>query len=128
MRIVRSMQKKSIATLAIVLTLTLILNCLITSRGSAKTSKDSGGQVSRAPRKDYAAAVEMLERFIAHEMSDKELPALSIALVDDQQIVWAKGFGFADPKARVPATASIDTSTPGDSSMRINRAGRFSVF
>jgi len=105
MRIVRSMQKKSIATLAIVLTLTLILNCLITSRGSAKTSKDSGGQVSRAPRKDYAAAVEMLERFIAHEMSDKELPALSITLVDDQQIVWAKGFGFADPKARVPATA-----------------------
>ena len=47
----------------------------------------------------------MLERFIAHEMADKELPALSIALVDDQQIVWAKGFGFADPKDKVPATA-----------------------
>ena len=47
----------------------------------------------------------MLERFIAHEMADKELPALSIALVDDQQIVWAKGFGFADPKSKTPATA-----------------------
>lgn len=47
----------------------------------------------------------MLERFVTHEMADKELPAISIALVDDQQIVWAKGFGFADPQAKVPATA-----------------------
>ncbi|MGH9945065.1 MAG: serine hydrolase, partial [Pyrinomonadaceae bacterium] len=54
---------------------------------------------------DYAAAVVILERFITHEMADKELPALSIALVDDQQIVWARGFGFADPKNKTPATA-----------------------
>ncbi|MBC8066304.1 MAG: beta-lactamase family protein, partial [Chlorobia bacterium] len=47
----------------------------------------------------------MLEKFIEHEMRDKDLPALSIALVDDQQIVWAKGFGFADAKAKIPATA-----------------------
>ena len=38
-------------------------------------------------------------------MKDKELPALSIALVDDQKIVWARGFGFADPQAKKPATA-----------------------
>ena len=36
----------------------------------------------------------------------KALPALSIALVDDQRIVWARGFGFADRRAdSVPATA-----------------------
>ncbi len=33
------------------------------------------------------------------------MPALSIALVDDQRIVWARGFGFADPQAKLPATA-----------------------
>ena len=38
-------------------------------------------------------------------MREKKLPALSIALVDDQSIVWARGFGFADPKAKTPATA-----------------------
>ena len=38
-------------------------------------------------------------------MADKELPALSIALVDDQRTVWARGFGFADPERRVEATA-----------------------
>ena len=30
---------------------------------------------------------------------------LSIALVDDREIVWARGFGWADPADSVPATA-----------------------
>ena len=38
-------------------------------------------------------------------MQDKNLPALSVALVDDQTIVWAKGFGYADPEKRIPATS-----------------------
>ena len=46
-----------------------------------------------------------MEAFIAAEVKDKRLPALSIALVDDQRIVWARGFGFTDPKTRKPATA-----------------------
>ena len=54
---------------------------------------------------DYKDAIETLERFIGHEMADKDLPALSIALVDDQQVVWSKGFGFSDPVKKVPATA-----------------------
>ncbi|MGH8251652.1 MAG: serine hydrolase domain-containing protein, partial [Steroidobacteraceae bacterium] len=58
-----------------------------------------------APSRDYTAAIEPLERFIRNEMTDKELPGLSIALVDDQHTVWSQGFGFADPVARVPATA-----------------------
>ncbi len=46
-----------------------------------------------------------LEPFIQREMAEKQLPAISIALVDDQQIVWAQGFGFADPDRKIPATA-----------------------
>lgn len=30
----------------------------------------------------------------------------SIAIVDDQQVVWAEGFGTADPHERKPATAA----------------------
>lgn len=57
------------------------------------------------PRQDYAAVARELEPIIQHEMTAKQLPALSIALVDDQEIVWAKGFGMADPDADIPATA-----------------------
>lgn len=59
--------------------------------------------VPPAPR--YAAAVRVLERFIVHEMADKNLPAISIALVDDQTTVWAHGFGFANPADSTRATA-----------------------
>ena len=58
------------------------------------------------PRSDYREVAKELERIITHEMEDKKLPAVSIALVDDQEIVWAQGFGFADPDRKIPATAS----------------------
>lgn len=57
------------------------------------------------PRKDYADVAQVIRTFIAQQMTEKQLPAVSIAVVDDQQIVWAQGFGFADPKAKIPATA-----------------------
>jgi serine beta-lactamase-like protein LACTB len=62
-------------------------------------------QADIAPARQYEAVVPDLARFIEREVQDKKLPALSIALVDDQKIVWAHGFGFADPKAKKPATA-----------------------
>ena len=61
------------------------------------------GNVETDP--DYREAIERLEVFIRHEMSDKGLPALSIALVDDQRTVWATGFGMANPDDRIVAAA-----------------------
>ncbi|MFL5241886.1 MAG: serine hydrolase [Gemmataceae bacterium] len=58
-----------------------------------------------APAKSYETAARALDAFIAREVEEKGIPALSIALVDDQSIVWAKGYGFAEPKAKKPATA-----------------------
>ncbi len=60
-------------------------------------------QVRIDPPPEYAPVVAALEPFIAREVADKKLPALSVALVDDQRIVWARGFGQARPG--VPATA-----------------------
>ncbi len=48
--------------------------------------------------------IEKLSAFIKHEMESKRLSALSIALVDDKQTVWAAGFGEARPG--VPADAA----------------------
>jgi CubicO group peptidase (beta-lactamase class C family)/D-alanyl-D-alanine dipeptidase len=66
----------------------------------AQAAPDS---VAAAPR--YAGVARNLDRFIRHEMADKELPALSIALVEGQNVVWARGFGVANPKDSTPATA-----------------------
>ena len=58
--------------------------------------------ISAAP---VSAQYEQLDAFIQEQVADKQLPALSIALVDDQKIVWAKGYGFQDAAKKIPATA-----------------------
>src|SRR5262249_60374726 len=91
--IVKNMRRRSIIALAFLFALGA--GCL--------SCRSSAGE--RAASSGYASVFPTLEQFIAHEMEDKELPAVSIALVDDQQIVWANGFGFANPKDKTPATA-----------------------
>ena len=44
-------------------------------------------QSATAVRKDYTDVVEKLRPFIQQQMTEKKLPALSIALIHDQQIV-----------------------------------------
>src|SRR3954462_6716663 len=78
----------------------LLVGCLALTTGRA------AAQERTDPPPQYAAAVRALEPFVAAEVRDKQLPALSIALVDDQQIVWAAGFGFRDPQSNAPATAA----------------------
>jgi CubicO group peptidase (beta-lactamase class C family)/D-alanyl-D-alanine dipeptidase len=58
------------------------------------------------PQAGYEAVVDRLQRLIRHEIEDKGMPAVSIALVDGQQIVWAAGFGWADRQQQVPASAA----------------------
>ena len=41
----------------------------------------------------FAPAIAELTKLIEHEVKDKKLPALSIAVVDDQRVVWSQGFG-----------------------------------
>jgi CubicO group peptidase (beta-lactamase class C family)/D-alanyl-D-alanine dipeptidase len=59
-----------------------------------------------APAAGYAAVAQALEGFVQQEMTDKGIPAVSIALVDDQRIVWARGFGFANRADSLPASAT----------------------
>jgi len=61
--------------------------------------------VSPAAEPATNAVVAKLEPWIASEVKDKKLPALSIAIVDNQRVVWSKGFGFQDREKKIPATA-----------------------
>jgi D-alanyl-D-alanine dipeptidase/CubicO group peptidase (beta-lactamase class C family) len=62
-------------------------------------------QDSVAARADVGPVAGLLTRFIEHEMADKELPAMSIALVVDSEVTWARGFGYAQPADSIPASA-----------------------
>jgi CubicO group peptidase (beta-lactamase class C family)/D-alanyl-D-alanine dipeptidase len=57
------------------------------------------------PAARYADAVAALDQWLAKEVADKKLPALSLAVVDDQTTVWAKGYGWQDPGHMMHASA-----------------------
>src|SRR5262245_33115003 len=65
----------------------------------------TAAQPQVAPPEKYATALAHVEKLVQQELTDKKLPAISIAIVDDQTVVWAKGFGSADPEKKIPATA-----------------------
>jgi CubicO group peptidase (beta-lactamase class C family) len=53
---------------------------------------------------DYAAVVDYLAARIPYDMSASKVPGVSIAIVDDQRIVWSTGFGVADASRHRRAT------------------------
>jgi len=53
---------------------------------------------------DYAYTREYIIWLIACEMDNADVTGLSMALVDDQQVVWEQGFGYADKRANLKAT------------------------
>ena len=53
---------------------------------------------------DYSHTIALMTAWIEERMAALGTPGLAIALVDDQDIVWARGFGYADIEAGLPVT------------------------
>ena len=53
---------------------------------------------------DYSSLKKYMTRFINEKMKKNQIIGLSLALVDDQKIVWTEGFGFADKENKIQAT------------------------
>jgi D-alanyl-D-alanine carboxypeptidase len=55
-----------------------------------------------------ASAIQVFDAWVARTAADREQPGVSIGLVHDQELIWSKGYGFADlakKTAATPATA-----------------------
>jgi len=53
---------------------------------------------------DYGAIIRYLQARIPQEMTREQVPGLSIALLNGQELIWAQGFGMADKARGVPVT------------------------
>jgi len=60
---------------------------------------------SEISKGDFAAVKREVSSEINKLMKKYKVQGLSIALVDDQKIIWAEGFGHADVKNKISATA-----------------------
>ncbi len=76
----------------------VLVALLPVSEAAGQTLSSRSSQLSQQ-------VADRLAQFISSEIEAKNIPAFSIALVDGDEIIWAKGFGFADPQTNVPATA-----------------------
>src|SRR5688572_3147065 len=55
---------------------------------------------------DVATSLDLLTAWIESQMAYRSQPGLSIGVIYDQELVWAKGFGFADVASCKPATTT----------------------
>jgi len=92
----------------------------------------SGGDRRDVPR--YAEVRQELEELIPKLMRKNDVVGLSVALIDDQEIVWAEGFGYADEAAEAPATeetvyrvASISKLFTSTAVMQLAEAGLIDI-
>src|SRR4051812_38127199 len=79
------------------LRLSLTFACVVTPALGAQSVVDPVGR--------YADVARTMSALIAHERAQKDIPAISVALVDGQRVVWAQGFGWADSSGGVAANA-----------------------
>ncbi len=55
---------------------------------------------------DVAAAIRLFDAWMSQQMIDKQLPGVAVGIIYDQQLVWSKGYGFANLAAKTPVTAA----------------------
>ncbi len=51
-----------------------------------------------------ASAIQVFDAWVARTAADREQPGVSIGLIHEQELIWSKGYGFADLEKKTPAT------------------------
>jgi CubicO group peptidase (beta-lactamase class C family) len=59
---------------------------------------------ARTARQSDAERIARLETLLENLRQELKIPAYSAAVVKDQKVLWAKGFGYADVENKIPAT------------------------
>ena len=85
-------------------------------------------------RGDYQSARDTLDRFAREQMKKHGVVGLSVAVLDDQRVVWTEGFGYAD-KARLTAATphtlyragSISKVFTAAAGMQLAEAGQLDI-
>src|SRR5687768_16114389 len=57
-----------------------------------------------ATQSSDAERIARLETLLENLRQELKIPAYSAAIVKDQKVLWAKGFGYADVENKIPAT------------------------
>ena len=82
---------------ALILTVAVIGQALFVLPTGAQTA-------NRMDQPSDSARIARLETLLESLRQELKIPAYSAAIVKDQKLIWAKGFGYADVENKIPAT------------------------
>ena len=88
------MKHKASSILALTLTASVLGQTLFVRASVAE--HQNGSSIS--------ARIARLETLLESLRQELKIPAYSAAIVKDQKVIWAKGFGYADVENKIPAT------------------------
>ncbi len=83
--------------------------CLLLAAALGVATLGSGLLVAHPTQRAISATgdaerIAHLEHLLVGSQQQLKIPAMSCAIVKDQKVVWAKGFGHADVENKIPAT------------------------
>ena len=91
-------------------------------------------QTSIVQHPEVAGAIKLLEAWIESQMAYRGQPGISVGVVYDQKLIWARGFGHADVEKKIAATpatifrmASVTKTFTATAIMQLRDAGKLSL-
>jgi Beta-lactamase class C and other penicillin binding proteins len=104
------------------------------AQSSAPKPPAQPSAVARTAQGLSADKVEQVDAFVAAWMAQHKAPALSVAIVTDNQLRWTKAYGLADVENAVPAKAdtayrlaSISKSITATAVMQLVEKGKLDL-
>lgn len=98
------------------------------------TTTEMKSAAAQAPTAISADKTSRIEAAIAAFKSQRSIPAMSVAIVKDNQIIFRRGYGLADLENKVPATAdtvfriaSVTKSLTAVAAMQLAEQGRLDL-
>ena len=87
-----------------------------------------------AEHQEFTSNTHLLESWIKAQMDYRGLPGMSLGIVYDQELVYARGFGYSDLEQKTPATpqtiyriASITKTFTSTALMQLRDAGKLGL-
>ena len=101
---------------------------------AVSSARAADAPVPLAQKPEVAAAIEVFDTWADWTVRNREQPAVSIGIVHDQELVWAKGYGYADLARKTPATpatayriASISKTFTAHALLQLRDAGKLQL-
>ena len=82
---------------------TIALALLLAAPAAAQTAAAPTAAIADNP--DVQAQERLFSAWLEGQIAYRGLPGVAVGVVQDQQLVWSKGFGYADIAAKKPMTA-----------------------